>query len=166
MFGKMQQIMSPPSDTILPASANEQQYFIIACHWADLQAFYQAWIAQKKDRIQLFYACAGGSLQHRYWCPEALCCHSRQPLTPANTAIKVGYWTPHIWRPVHRDLLAEAKLIEAGACQEIDCSCNDCKHFERQAGLKGTCKKFGRPVTAHPNHCHPENLACFEHRRK
>lgn len=154
-----------PVRTFMPPKASERQYFILACFSGDLQTFYQQWIGRKKDRIQFFWQRPDGTLEHHYWWPGPVCCHSGQRLDPGRTAIKVGYWRPHLWRPIHPDYLQQAQKIETLACQQIDCSCNDCRFFERSREQYGHCKKFDKPTIAYPNQCCPENLTCFEHRR-
>jgi hypothetical protein len=148
----------------IPFNLSEQKYFILACFADDLQEFYREWVNQKKDRIQFFEEFRLPVYEHKYWMPSKICCESGEVLTEDNISIKVGYWTPHLWKPINKDLLQEAKKLEAYECQKIDCSCSDCISFKRETGDKGECLKFNKKITAWPNTACPQNLRCFKHR--
>lgn len=151
-------------DNILPKNLSEKQYFIHACFVDDLQSFYKNWIDQgsKKGRAQFFYTLPNGKLIHRYWNPSSTCCETGQELTLENIDVKIGYWTPFVWKAVRKDLRIEAMKEEAFECQKIDCSCSDCKHLERS---KKWCNKFDKETSINANLCHPQNQECFKHRR-
>ena len=141
---------------------SERQYFIHACFEEDLQKFYSEWVGQRSGRMQLFDVSSEGMLVHKYWNPSNICCESGELLTREDMDVKIGYWHPHVWKPIRKDLKAQAMAKEALDCQSIDCSCNDCKFFDRGGSM---CKKFGRATVATVNTCHPQNQDCFEHRR-
>lgn len=143
---------------------SEKQFFIYACFIDDLQTFYQDWVEQgrKAGRIQFFYIGSDGELTHKYWMPSKNCCESGEELTDENIDVKVGYWTPFLWKPIRTDLKQQAMKFEALECQKIDCSCNDCKHLDR---AKGWCNKLDKKTIINENLCHPQNQNCFEHRR-
>jgi len=143
---------------------SEKQFFIYACFVDDLQQFYQDWIEQgkKAGRIQFFDKGIDGKLTHKYWRPSNICCESGELLTKENIDVKVGYWTPNLWKPVRKDLKQEAMKFEALECQKIDCSCNDCKYLER---TNSYCNKLDMQVIVNSNSCHAQNQGCFEHRR-
>ncbi len=144
----------------------EQQYFKYACFCDDLQLFYRQWIEQKQDRIQFFDISLDGKYKHRYWIPSKICSYSDELLNEENLVIKIGYWTPFCWTLVKNTLLNEAKTLETLFCQTVDCSCNDCKFFERKDQNNGLCnKKENIFVKAYPNMAQPNNLECFEHRK-
>lgn len=143
---------------------SERQFFLYACFVDDLQKFYRDWIEQgkKSGRIQFFDVAPNGTLTHKYWRPSNICCESGEVLTNDNIDIKVGYWTPNLWKPIRKDLRQEAIKFEALECQKIDVSCNDCKHLDR---TNKHCNKLNKKVSIKPNACHPQNQNCFEHRR-
>ncbi len=142
----------------------EQQFFKYACFVDDLQLFYRQWIDQKRDRMQ-FFTERNGKLEHNYWIPSKICRESGEELSEENTTILIGYWFPFCWFPIRKDLLEVSKKFEQLECQKIDCSCNDCKFFERIKERNGNCIKKGIPIIAQPNTSCPNNLECFEHRR-
>lgn len=151
--------------SIIPVeNCTEKQLFIHACFADNLQDFYKEYIKQggKKGRAQLFDTDGNGKLIHKYWCPSNICCESKEILTPENIDIKISYWFPFIWKPIRSDLKIKAMKDEAFGCQMIDCSCNDCKHLNREKSL---CNKFNKKIIINPNTCHPQNQNCFEHRR-
>ena len=143
---------------------SEKQFFIYACFVDDLQQFYQDWVEQgkKAGRIQYFRQDADGNLTHLYWCPSNICCESGELLTKESIDVKIGYWTPNIWKPIRKDLKQEAMRFEAFECQKIDCSCSDCKYLDR---AKSWCNKLDKKTSIDANLCHIQNQNCFEHRR-
>lgn len=149
---------------------SEREYFIEACFAEDLQSWYKEWVYQKKDRVQFFNFRLGseGIYEHNSWCPSKVCCDSGKTLIKEDMDVKSGYWTPHLWKPIHKDLLKEAKAFEAMQCQIIDADCNDCKYFKRGKELgtgitEGLCLKFNYPTKGYVNVCSGKN--CFEHRK-
>ncbi len=79
-----------------------------------------------------------------------------------------GYWTPFIWRPVHKECKEAYKSSEVLACQIIDADCNYCKNFDRIKSVGvgiflGTCKKFNTETRGYVDTCSMKE--CFEHRR-
>jgi hypothetical protein len=143
---------------------SEKQFFIYACFVDNLQQFYKDWIEQgrKAGRIQFFDVLGNGMFFHKYWMPSNICCESGDILTTDNIDIKVGYWFPHLWKPIRKDLKQQAMKFEALECQKIDCSCNDCKYLDR---VKSWCNKLDKKTNINGNFCHPQNINCFEHRR-
>jgi len=135
----------------------ERDHFIQACFAENLEDFYKQWIKQKKDREQFFE-----HGQHKYWKPSNICCESGEVLTRDTIGVKVGYWTPFIWKPIRKDLLLESKKYEASECHKIDCSCNDCIALDREDGY---CEVKKKNVNISPNTCCPENQGCFIYRR-
>ncbi len=152
---------------------NERQYFIYACFAPDLQEFYRQWVEQgwKQGRIQFFTEYIPGTLVHKYWSPDNICCETGETLTRDNMDIKVGYWTPMVWKPIRKDLLHQAKQFEAYQCQLIDKSCNDCLHLIREGEGRGNralfswCGKLDKKTEVHANTCQPEHTDCFTHRK-
>jgi hypothetical protein len=140
---------------------SEKQYFIQACFSNNLQDFYTNYINEKKGRSQLFDTSNSGELIHKYWKPSNICCVSGAQLTERNIDIKISYWTPFIWKPIHKDLKQSAMKIEALSCQEIDMSCNDCAFLIRS---EKHCSLLNKEVTIVPNTSHPQNINCFKHR--
>ena len=142
----------------------ERQYFIYACFVDDLQQFYNDWIEQgrNKGRPQFFETNAQRFLEHKYWNPRNICCHTGQTLTQETIDIKVGYWTPFLWKPIHKDFKLVATQQESFECQNIDCSCNDCFFLDR---VKSWCNKFDRATKVEAALCHPQNRECFKHRK-
>ncbi len=152
-------------DYPFPNNWSDREYFLYACFVPDLQVFYNEWIEQggkKKGRIQYFDILPDGRLEHKYWKPSNKCCQSGELLTNKDIDIKASYWTPNLWKPIRKDLLAEAKKAESFECQNIDCSCNDCKWLNR---ADSWCTKFDKKTRAEVNIACPENINCFEHRR-
>lgn len=143
---------------------SERQFFIYACFVDDLQMFYRDWIEQgrKSGRMQFFNIDEEGILTHKYWSPSKICCETGEILTKENIGVKVLYWTPCLWKPIRKDLKQEVMRLEAFECQQIDCSCNDCKSLDR---ANRACLKFGKSVSINANFCHPQNQDCFVHRR-
>lgn len=79
-----------------------------------------------------------------------------------------GYWSPHLWRAVHKNCKREYQSYEIKECQTIDADCNDCKHFERLNAIAtgvfiGNCKKLNKETKAYVNVV--RDYECFEHRR-
>ncbi len=146
-----------------PNNWSEKQYFIHACFVDDLQVFFSEWVEQgrKSGRIQFFDTKDDGTFEHKYWKPSNKCCVTGEILTKDNIDVRVGYFTPNIWKPVRKDLMQEAKKQEAYECQKIDCSCSDCKFSDRAERF---CNKFSRKIKIISGVCHPQNLECFEHR--
>src|SRR3990172_3889301 len=139
----------------------EKESFIEACFSENIIKFYKENVdPQKLD----FWD--EEKITHKYWLPSKNCCQTGELLTKDNMDIKIGYWTPFIWKPVRKDLKKEVMKKEALLCQEIDCSCNDCLHFQRTNGKKGICISKNIPVTAWVSTCHPQNQQCFKHRLK
>lgn len=143
---------------------SERSDFIEACFALDLQVWYKEWIAKKRDRLQLFREIER-RYQHYNWVPSNRCRSSGQILTKHNIDVHIGYWTPNLWFPIHKDLLKEHKRQEIHECQKIDCSCSDCVYFRRDSGNNGYCQKLEKKVVAAPNTACPQNLVCFFHRR-
>jgi hypothetical protein len=146
-----------------PNNWTEKQYFIHACFVSDLQLFYKEWVEQgkKSGRAQFFNTDAAGRLVHKYWSPSNICCETSEILTPENIDVKIGYWSPNVWKPINKELLLKAKKTEALECQLIDCNCNDCFYFHRDTN---TCKVFQKKIVLNPNTCCPQNKQCFLHR--
>lgn len=143
---------------------SEKQFFIYACFVDDLQQFYRDWVEQGKraGRIQFFEVGNDGNLNHKYWKPSNICCESGEVLTKDNIDVKVGYWTPNLWKPIRKDLKQESMKLEAIECQKIDCSCNDCISLNR---TDNWCNKLNKAISINVNLCHPQNQTCFQHRR-
>lgn len=143
---------------------SEKEYFILACFSLDIQHFYREWIEQgrKQGRFQFFDTDNKGLLVHKYWVPSNICCHTKQLLTQDTIEVKVGYWTPFLWKPVHKDYRQLAQKQEAYNCQIIDASCSDCYYLQRDTSW---CKKMDKKVSVEPNLCHPQNQECFTHRK-
>lgn len=141
---------------------SEKQFFIHACFADDLQQFYVDWIKQSSGRAQFFDTGINGKLTHKYWRPSSICCESGDELFKETIDVKIGYWTPNLWKPVNKALKQEAMRYEALECQNIDCSCNDCKYLCRD---KKWCDKLCKKIIIRSNTCHPENQGCFKHRR-
>mgnify|MGYP001578250881 CR=1 FL=1 len=146
-----------------PHNWSEKQYFIYACFVDNLQNFYKEWAEQgrKSGRIQFFDTKGDGALEHKYWKPSNICQISGDVLTNETIDIKVGYFTPFIWKPVHKNFLLKAKKEEAFECQKIDCSCSDCKFVDRENSF---CNKFNWKTKIFAGSCHPQNIGCFQHR--
>jgi hypothetical protein len=138
----------------------DRDLFIEACFAKDLQQFYQDMINSSKGKAQLF-SNVNGKLIHKQWNPSKICCESSQELTRDTIDIKIGYWTPFVWKPIRKDLKKEAMKREAYLCQKVDMSCNDCTNLKRE---NSWCNKLDKPVKVYPNTCHPQNIHCFEHR--
>jgi hypothetical protein len=136
---------------------SEKDYFIQACFSDNLSEFYEKWIKEKPDRQQFF-----NNLFHKYWIPSKYCCESGVLLSIDTIAIRISYWTPFIWKPIHKDLLQKSKQFESHECQLIDTNCNDCKYLNREGSA---CIKFDKLVKLSPNICQPENSNCFIHRK-
>lgn len=136
--------------------------FIEACFCKDLQSFYSGLLLNKPGWKQYFDVLPCGLLIHKFWQPSRICCESGEELTAENIDVKVGYWTPFVWKPIRKDLKHDAMKIEALECQKIDCSCNDCKHLDR---AKSWCNKLEKKTDIIENMCHPQNQQCFEHRK-
>lgn len=143
----------------------DKQFFIYACFVDDIQQFYMDWIEQgaKTGRCQFFITNSKGELEHLYWEPNSICSISGDQLTKDNIDVLSGYWTPHLWKAVRKDLLAESKRKEIIWCQNIDCSCNDCIFLDR---TKGWCTKFYKKANILPSTCNPNNIDCFQHRKE
>jgi hypothetical protein len=139
---------------------NAKQTFISACFASDLQEFYQG-LLQVAPAKRALFTTEHGQLVHRQWRPSAICAATGQVLMPENIDVAVGYWYPHLWKPVHHDHKKAYMAAEAYDCQLIDTACNDCKHLDR---LAGACKKFGKQVSLEPCQSQPHNAACFVHR--
>lgn len=134
-----------------------RQIFIEACFSNDLNSFYKEMIESKYISIQNF----NSELKHLYWNPSNICCESKEILNRENIDIKVGYWTPFVWKPIHKDLLLSSKRSEAFNCQCIDMSCNDCIYLDRG---NSKCSLLNKNIKIVPNTCHPQNINCFKHR--
>lgn len=147
---------------ILYNDLSEKQLFLHACFVDDLQEFYNNWIKQFKSKVQLFDIEKDNKITHKYWVPSNICCESGEVLTKENIDVKIGYWSPNIWKPIRKDLKQETMKFEAFECQKIDCSCNDCKHLDRQ---KSSCNKLDKTIVINANYCHIQNQNCFEHRK-
>lgn len=146
----------------------ERTDFIEACFAADLQAHYRGLLA-RDIRYSEAIEDVGGVLRHRRWSPSGICCASGEVLSRENLGIKVGYWTPMLWKPCRKDLVREYQRREAYDCQLIDTNCNDCKHLVRGGGgsgvFVGRCALKDVAITFMPNACMSENSECFEHIR-
>jgi len=144
---------------------SDKQFFIYACLTWDLQKFYRDWIEQggKTGREQFFITNSLGELEHLYWRPSPICSVSGERLTKENIDVLPGYWTPNLWKPVRKDILAEAKRQEVIWCQNLDCSCSDCYFMHR---AKIWCTKFNKKAKVEPNTANPENMNCFQHRKE
>lgn len=93
------------------------------------------------------------------------CGHCNTRIDEKDFDYYVGYWTPFMWKPVHKHCKQEASKDEAYECQKIDMNCNDCVFFTRLKGNNGLCTKKNTPIIAHSNNCQPENTNCFVHRK-
>jgi hypothetical protein len=98
-----------------------------------------------------------------------LCNHCNSAIDKDDFIYYAGYWTPHLWKPVHKHCFKEAKELETIACQEIDADCNDCKYFQREKEISkgisiGVCSKFNNKQKSHVNTF--TGKKCFEHRKK
>ncbi len=154
-----------PKQYAFAKNLSEKEYFIYACFCKDLQEFYTEWIDQKRDRLQLFnQSSIPNKLIHNYWNPSNICCESGVILTPETIDVKISYWIPQLWKPIHKDLLKQSRELEVFECQKVDCSCNDCIYFDRN---KLFCNKLNVTTNRHsPNTCYIENRNCFKHRKE
>lgn len=146
----------------LAKNLTEKQYFILACLSNSIQDFYKEYVSLSKGSLQLFDCLSNEELSHKSWSPSNICCESGEMLTMENIDVKVGYWTPFLWKPIRKDLKKQAMKFEALECQKIDCSCNDCGHLNRSASW---CNKLNKETKIHSNLCHPQNQECFKHIR-
>lgn len=142
------------------SNKTDKQVFIEACLSENLQTYYAQYIAERPTREAAFSK-ENGVLVHKQWRPSPRCTVTGGRLTSTNIDVIAGYWTPHLWKPVRKDLRASAMKEEAYQCQLLDTSCNDCKHLVR---ADGKCGKFDTPVYLGVNESCPQNAKCFEHR--
>ena len=149
----------------LSHNLSEKEFFISACFADDLQLFYKQWIekGKKNGRIQFFEARDDGLLIHKYWKPSNICCETGEKLTKDDIDVKVGYWTPYIWKPVKKDVKQYSAMKEIVECQKIDCSCNDCLYLNRS---EKKCDLFNNQIQINVNTCEVNNQKCFKHRKE
>lgn len=99
---------------------------------------------------------------------SGVCSYSGSVLNEDTFDFVASYWTPFLWRPVHKNFKREYRNNESVECQTVDANCNDCKHFTRRNELAkglygGTCAKLNKDVKASVNTF--AGNECFEHRR-
>ena len=147
---------------------SEKEYFIQACLSENLNEFYKQYINQDyKARHQHFEKIDDNninSIQHKYWVPSNICCSSGKILTVDTIDVRISYWYPFIWMPIHKNLKDLEKKQEAYECQKIDSSCNDCKFLDRK---NDSCLKKGTKnlnALLYGNTSSPNNRNCFVHR--
>jgi len=103
------------------------------------------------------------------------CSHCKQKIKEEDFDYYAAYWSGSYndgvyWRTVHKQCKKDAHQNESYECQNIDTSCNDCKHFVRGKSIckgswEGYCQKLNKPTKAHALVACPENAECFEHRK-
>ena len=143
---------------------NEKDIFKKACYSTDIQVLYKECLKRRWLSMQILEE-YGGVISHPLWRLSTKCHQCKEEIEEKDFAYFASYWTPHLWRPVHKECRNECKFNDAYECQKIDCSCNDCGHFDRISQQKGTCTKFDKKVTPWANTCCPQNLECFTHRK-
>jgi hypothetical protein len=95
-------------------------------------------------------------------CVSAACRGCGLPLGADTFAVWTTYWQA-LYAGCHAACRDAGMKAEAFECQVIDADCNDCAHFRRVSGNKGTCAKTGADVAANP--VFASCLPCFEHRK-
>jgi hypothetical protein len=141
---------------------NKKELFKKLCLSDNRDAVYTEYLKKSKGLIQNLEVNQDGKYNFIGFCPSKYCCESGDELNSENIAIKVGYWTPNLWKPIRKDLLKAAQTEEAYECQIIDTSCNNCIHLSRN---ESKCLKKGVSVVIMANTCCPHNADCFEHRK-
>lgn len=101
------------------------------------------------------------------YCPT-LCRYCKKPVPKESRVITSSYWS-QVRFYCHKECKKMGEAQEAWLCQDIDASCNTCKHLKRTSTTSGVCDRFFSEHFQSKVRFHPQDYqgrSCFVPRKK